>query len=212
MATRFVIGQHQRAGFRDCLFHVERQTCETAQFKQPGWNACTADKFRWLSTLEPDGEPILFVDADVLILPGLAEWCAGTARAMPDNVILFGDDKVQLCTGVMLFKKDQRVLDWFKFCYDFCTVMDQNDQDGLHLIGHIARQTGVVRLPVALQTMANDVICNWASLGNTTTWDHEQIQPPSTMLLWHANWCVGVENKTAMLETVQAANEYLQSA
>lgn len=205
MAERHVIHKYRAAGFDDCLCRAEKQRCPSGSFKQYGWNDCTSRKFKWLGNMDADGEPMLFVDADVAIFPGLAEWCEDHLCGMPDNAIAFGDDKVQKCTGVMLFRRTKPVLKWFRFCYEFCDIMGQNDQDGMAVILQIHSQLTGRRLPVELLTLPDDVICNWASLGNDKPWEGDQeIDPPDSMLAWHANWCIGVEKKAEMLEAVTA--------
>lgn len=193
---------HSACGFSDMLMWDGPQTCPSGSFKQHGWNFCTAQKYRHLSEMEPDFKKVLFVDADVAIFPGLAEWCWQWLEDNP-NCIGFGDDIIQKCTGVMLFERSPEVLDWFMFCYAFCSVMHQNDQDGLQIIESIADQLNVPRLPIKLEKLPGEIISNWAHLGARSPWEGEPIDVPESTLLWHANWCVGVKNKMEMLTQVK---------
>tara|TARA_S200002703_G_scaffold9511_1_gene9404 strand:- start:808 stop:1386 length:579 start_codon:yes stop_codon:yes gene_type:complete len=177
------------------------QSCPSASFKQKGWNNCTIKKFKRLSELEPDGTPVLFVDADVAIFPGLADWCLEWLDS-DEGCIGFGDDIVQKCTGVILFDRYDHVLDWFRLCYDFGYAMRQNDQDSMAILESIGSQLNVP-LPVDLEKLPGDIVSNWATTGGNGVWAGEEFHIPETTLLWHANWTVGVANKMQMLERVK---------
>lgn len=213
MAQRFVIDRYKQAGFSDCLFHIAKQTCPSASFKQPGWNGCTAAKLAWLGDMPADDEPVLFVDADVAVFPGLADWCQRQLDLFEgENVVLFQNDFVQLCTGVMLFRRTVLTMAWFQLAYLWSSFMAENDQDGMHLLGSIRKQLGCGEHLVKCCAMPSEQIANWRGLGFTKPWQGEDIAVFGEMLLWHANWCVGVEAKTKMLEQVVATHEALAAA
>lgn len=198
MAQRYVLDRVHVAGFGGCIVHAEEhQLCESAQFKRTGWNQATAQKYEFLASLPCNGRPILFVDADVALFPGLAEWCDEHLDARMPGWIGYGDDIVQWCTGVMLFRCTKPVLQWFRFCHQFCLLMGENDQDGLHIL----RANGK-KLPVEPDVLPGSHVCNWATLGHMQPWQGEEINPPSSCMAWHANWCVGVQAKSDMLAQV----------
>lgn len=211
MAQRFVIDRYKEAGFDECLFHIAKQTCETATFKQPGWNKCTADKLAWLSGMPADGEPMLFVDADVAIFRGLAGCCRIILGERGLNGLgerlLLQDDYVQLCSGVMTFRRTQRMIDFFNLWYQWCVFTRENDQDGLSVLQHVRKQIGCDEYLVKPTAVVSELFANWRGLGFTKPWQGEPIDPPEAMVLWHANWCIGVEAKTKMLEQVVATHE-----
>lgn len=192
---------YKACGFTDYIEWTAPQSCPSASFKQNGWNICTIKKFKRLSELEPDGTPVLFVDADVAIFPGLADWCLEWLDSH-ESCIGFGDDIVQKCTGVILFDRYDHVLDWFRLCYDFGYAMRQNDQDSMAILESAGSQLNVP-LPVDLEKLPGEVVSNWATLGGKGVWAGEEFHIPETTLLWHANWTVGVESKTKMLERVK---------
>jgi hypothetical protein len=198
MAKRFVLDRMELAGFcGSVVWFEEEQQCESATFKRTGWNAATSRKYRWLASLPEEDRPILFVDADVALFPGLAAWCE---RCLDDRFpgwIGHGDDIVQLCTGVLLFRSTREVLQWFDFCSKFCELIEENDQDGLHIL-----KTNAKAMPVQCETLPGNRVTNWATLGHMHPWQGEPIDVPDTTLAWHANWCVGVEAKTRMLTEV----------
>lgn len=198
MAKRFVLDRMELAGFRGCITHFEEhQACESATFKRLGWNYATARKYEFLASLPENSRPVLFVDADVALFKGLAQWCIACIEDRYPNWIGYGDDVVQWCTGVMLFRCTPEVLGWFRFCHQFCMLMEENDQDGLHIL----RANGK-NMPVQCDVLPGNRVSNWATLGHMHPWQGEPIDVPDTTLAWHANWCVGVEAKTRMLTEV----------
>jgi hypothetical protein len=99
-----------------------------------------------------------------------------------------------------LFRCVRPVLDWFRFCHEFCLLVGENDQDGLHILRSNAKS-----LPVEAGVLPGDRVCNWATVSAPqipAPWTGESFEVPATCLAWHANWTVGVERKTQMLERV----------
>lgn len=195
MCERFVMSRAE--GFSEIVFREYDQKCPAASFKQQGWNACMLDKLDMLMRLPQDGVPTLYADADVCLLPGLAEWCSERIRQMEFHEIAYSDDVVQWCAGVMLFRSTACTHAWWRLVADMAVLLDQPDQDVIHVLRANAK-----RLPVPMTVMPGDRVANWATLGNRTPWSGEPFAVPETAVAWHANWCIGVEPKMQMLEYV----------
>jgi hypothetical protein len=202
MANRFVLGTMHRAGFGGVVVYAdEDQVCPSGVFESLGFRAAAAEKLRFLSGMPCDGRPMLFVDADVVMFPNLAVWCSQMLEDKPSNWIGLQDDIKQWCTGVLLFRRTPAVLDWFRFVYQVCVFADLNDQDGWHSLRMSAKNW-----PVECEVLPHNVVSNYASVtGGQSIWNGENFAVPEGCLLWHANWCVGVERKTRMLEYVMAS-------
>lgn len=195
MCRRFVL---DRAGaFDEVVSIAYDQTCPSGAFKNPGWNRCMDDKLDALLRLPADGRPTLYVDADVALRPGLAEWATHHIRLMQYDEIAYSDDVLQWCAGVMLFRPTEKTRRWWQLVADMSRLLDQPDQDVIHVLRSYAK-----RLPVPMSVMPGDRICNWATIGNQSVWEGQPFDVPKTCLAWHANWTVGVDMKTRMLEHV----------
>lgn len=204
MCKRFVLG---RAGAFDEVISIEyEQTCPAGAFKHDGWNRCMDDKLKTLLRIPLDGKPTLYVDSDVLVRRGLADWATWHARNMQYDEIAYSDDVLQWCAGVMLFRPTKKTRRWWELVADMSRLLDQPDQDVIHVLRTYAK-----RLPVPMSVMPGSRICNWATIGNQSVWDGQPFVVPKTCLAWHANWTVGVENKMRMLEHV-ALSETRDSA
>lgn len=195
MCERFVLSR--AAGFSEVVAREYQQTCPSASFKQDGWNACMLDKLDLLLRLPQDGTLTLYVDSDVCLLPGLADWCKAYARGMSFHEIAYSDDVIQWCAGVVLFRSTAHTHAWWRLVAGMASLLDQPDQDVIHVLRSYAK-----RLPVPMSVLPGDRVANWATLGNRSVWSGEQFEVPEQAVAWHANWCIGVEPKTAMLRRV----------
>lgn len=199
MCERFVLSRAD--GFADVVAREYPQKCPSGAFKQEGWNACMDDKLDLLMRLPADGTPTLYVDSDVILLPGLADWVQSRVDGMAADELQYSDDVVQWCAGVMLFRSTNRLYHWWRLVADLSPVWDLPDQDVIHqLRQQAASRNG--RLPLTMSTMPGDAVANWATIGNRDVWAGQQFAVPSACVAWHANWTVGVEAKFLMLSKV----------
>ena len=199
MCERFVLSR--AAGFSDVIAREYPQKCPSGSFKQDGWNACMDDKLDLLMRLPMDGTPTLYVDSDVILLPGLAAFVEERVRVMQFNDLHYSDDVVQWCAGVMLFRSTNKLYQWWRLVADLSQVWDLPDQDVIHqLRQQAAARNG--RLPVPMATLPQESVANWATIGNRDVWSGQQFTVPDSCVAWHANWTIGVEMKMQMLSMV----------
>ena len=201
MCKRYVLSRAWK--FDDVQATHCQQRCPTGAFKSDGWNACMLDKLECLLRLPQDGQATLYVDSDVVLMPGLAEWCERAIRDADFDEIQYSDDVVQWCAGVMLFRSTARVHAWWRMIADLSPVWKLPDQDVIHQLRMQSEQMRGT-LPVPMSEIPGDVVSNWATIGNRSVWSGEAFTVPPTCLAWHANWCVGVEAKAEMLRRVAA--------
>jgi hypothetical protein len=201
MCKRYVLSRAWK--FDDVQATHCQQRCPTGAFKSDGWNACMLDKLECLLRLPQDGQATLYVDSDVVLMPGLAEWCERAIRDAHFDEIQYSDDVVQWCAGVMLFRSTARVHAWWRMIADLSPVWKLPDQDVIHQLRMQSEQMRGT-LPVPMSGISGDVVSNWATIGNRSVWSGEAFTVPPTCLAWHANWCVGVEAKAEMLRRVAA--------
>lgn len=199
MCRKYVLSR--ASGFDDVRATHSKQTCPTGQFKSVGWNECMLDKLECLMRLPADGQPTLYVDADVVLMPGIAEWCRSVIDEMHFDEIAYSDDVVQWCAGVMLFRSTPMAQAWWGLVADLSPVWVLPDQDVIHQLRVQARDRGG-ELPLPMSVLPSERVCNWATIGNRSVWQGESFDVPPTCLAWHANWCVGVDAKEEMLRRV----------
>jgi len=199
MARQYVISRAWN--FTDIRATHYQQTCPTGHFKSHGWDRCMLDKLDCLMRLPCDHEPTLYVDSDVVLMPGLAEWCEQQTREMLFDEIRYSDDVVQWCAGVMLFRCTTKVREWWRLVADLSPVWELPDQDVIHQLRVQSRERNGV-LPLLMSVLPSQRVCNWATIGNRSVWHGEPFDVPAECLAWHANWTLGVASKLEMLRRV----------
>ena len=199
MCQRFVLSRAY--GFREVISVEYTQRCPTGSFKAEGWNECMLDKLDCLRRVPMDGQPTLYVDSDVALMPGLLQWAERQIAEQAFDGIAMSDDVVQWCAGVMLFRSTSRTHAFWRLISDLSPVWNLPDQD---VIDQLRRQCEQRHgeLPVPITVLTGDRVSNWATIGNRTVWQGEDFDMPQGCVAWHANWCLGVEAKTEMLRRV----------
>ena len=204
MCERFVLSNYRKAGFSDCVLYETEQVCQSGNYNQPGFAEATQGKLGCLASVAI-GQSVCYVDADCVILPGLADWCD---RWIQSNQLSIGHGKDvrkrpenagQFCTGTLVFTQTQKTVEWWQFLKQLAWMLSTHDQDAL-----IAAVSMAERVPVSLDFLDNTVFANWSNFGNLEqkVWLGEDLIVPKSTLCWHANFVVGVEKKIKMLEMV----------
>jgi hypothetical protein len=204
MCERFVLANCNKAGFDDCVLYETPQVCESGNYNEPGFAEVCQGKLVCLSSIEI-GESVCYVDADCLILPGLAGWCSEWLENNPatighgKDIRRRSDNAGQFCAGTMVFTQTEKTVSWFKFLKMLAWMLDKHDQDALTATLLMAQ-----RYPVSLEFLDNKVFSNWSTSGELSqiVWMGEELIVPESTLCWHANFVVGVEKKIEMLEKV----------
>lgn len=203
MCERFVVSRGELAGFDGGRLFEDQQQCPSGSYNQPGFAQQTWNKVQMLSRL-PVGEDYCYLDADCVIFPGLAEVCRWWIKAHP-GMIGHGDDFTQYCMGVIVWRQTEVTAAWFKYICDTAVLVGVHDQNALHIIMQFA-----VNHPVKPAFLCNTFFANHVSRedpDNSVWKPGDKLDVSHKTLCWHANFCIGVENKTAMLEEVLKIQE-----
>lgn len=196
MAERFVLSNAHDAGFDDVLaYHSQHQYCKSARFNTEGFDLACIQKVATLANL-PIGGKYLYVDADCLIRPGLAEWCDQYLTGI-GSTISFGDDVAEFCMGVVLWQQTEQSAKLFSCIEMVAFMLGGNDQAALHALLAQAK-----RVPVNMRKLPSSIISNWPVMNDASNkhWQGEPFKVLISCLCWHANFCIGVERKIEMLE------------
>lgn len=178
-----------------------QQRCPSGAFKHDGWNACMLDKLDCLLRLPMDGQATLYVDSDVVLMPGLHEWCERQVADMDFDGVAYSDEVIQWCAGVMLFRSTAKTHAWWRLIADLSPIWNAPDQDVIHAIRSQCSERGG-RMPLPMHVLPSDRVCNWATAGNMSVWSGEAFDVPASCVAWHANWTIGVDAKAEMLRRV----------
>jgi hypothetical protein len=142
------------------------------------------------------GDPFIFSDVDVRFY---GDPTADLTQLLGNNDIMFQDDgPAGACTGFMVMRPTPRVLEYWRKVAERMRDTNQLDQDAANrlLETHFAPAWGL--LPERYWTVGMKGV-GWNP--------GDPVAPPADLMVHHANWTVGVENKLKLLEAVRATRE-----
>jgi len=178
-------------GFKIIAKKGHQHSLNGSYFSQ-GFNETTRDKINFLldNLLESkENEIVLFSDVDIIFLGDIKEYIKG----YDSFDMVFQNGFGGLNTGFFIMKNNQKVRTLLESVINECHKFD-NDQ--------IATNEIIKRYDLNI-TMFDDKIMSPANLIGQKIWSGENLIIPSTILVFHACWCVGVENKSKLLEYVR---------
>lgn len=171
-------------------FNVRRmeQKCTSGVFHTEGWKNQMVDKVKVMQEMTQGDGYFVFLDADVKIRHPLA--LEAMLSELGDNDIAFQKDDNAACTGVFIGRCNDRTRNLFDLTQ---TVIDRHGCDQ-NAINECLSSLGI----------------KWCFLSNKfwnyshyilKVWDGKSSLPiPKEAMLVHANWCMGIDRKRAILE------------
>jgi len=162
------------------------------------------------------------------------EPCTGELRMMCGVDIIFLQEWPQYCAAYMAERNLQLCFAWDSHvpCLDFVCFFDTLEMRtyllNLHwktfCIGQHRTPAGQSHVTFVNNQFVNvellkavtfkwgcfpgDVVCNWPNVsGQQEMWTDQPFVVPTSCRAYHANWTIGVESKTAMLERVLARKD-----
>ena len=171
------------------------QECASANFESSGWNRTMERKIDYIiEYLQSMDDTDMMVHADVDI-NFYRPFKGDLQSLMADYDILFQNDVVCLCMGFFIAKKTDKLVELMK---QVRGSIDRygNDQYAMNaLIKSAGLKYGI--LPDRYYTFGMNRIGVWNPGIN-------DFSVPSDIVLHHANWTVGVENKINLMNLVSS--------
>jgi hypothetical protein len=173
------------------------QQSATGAFQSDGFQAtCLAKVGYILEVLAANlgGEPFIFSDVDVRFY---GDPTADLMTLLGDKDMLFQDDGPGgACTGFMIMRPTPRVIEFWRMVAKWMREGNQLDQDAANRVLETKLAPSFALLPERYWTVGR----------NGKVWEPGQpVNPPHDLMVHHANWTVGVENKLALLDAVSVA-------
>lgn len=172
-----------------------KQECPTATYREQGWNLTMAKKIQLIiDGIESSwGEYMVHGDCDIQFFPpGIKDTLV---TELGDNDIAFQSDGTKYCAGFFICKANDSSLNLFKQVKANLSFFP-DDQEALnHLISQYPLKHKT--LSGLFYTVARDN--NWQVY---TGEDNPRITT-NKILMHHANYTMGLENKTKLLKIVR---------
>lgn len=179
------------------------QVSKTGAFASKGFQSTCADKVRFiLEALKKEREPFVFSDVDVRFYGPVAKDLLRQLGKL--DMVFQYDGAGETCSGFFVVRPCARTRAFFA---DVLAIMEKTgklDQDALRERIHQAANRAEPKRWGYLSENYWTVGRDWPA---TKDWKPGDAipTPPDGLLVHHANWTKGVDNKLALLEQVQAA-------
>jgi hypothetical protein len=185
-------------------FHLRQipQDSPTGEFGTDGFQRTCLRKVDFiLEALKQESEPFIFSDVDVRFYGPVVD---DLLKCLGDMDMAFQWDgpRGRECSGFMVLRPSPKLLRFWQGVRDLMRERGYMDQDALHhklSVGtvNLERDGGDISwvvLPERYWTFGRDDK-HWAP--------GMPVKPPVDLLMHHANWTTGIENKLALLEAVR---------
>ena len=174
--------------------YVSHQHCESGSFYNDGWTDACYEKvvfFRDIC-LKEMGNIFIFSDADVQFL-GDPVWPLLSELGSRD--IACQDDINQFCSGFFVCRANEATLDMFNAMIDNYRVEDQ------FMLNECIHMVQAKKLSHRFYNVAHSI---------HSVWNGQSFDIPEDILVHHANWVVGVENKCKLMDLVRTKYDILR--
>lgn len=170
------------------------QTTDTGSFMSRGWLDAMDIKLNVIIEALNETDEFIFADCDIQFFKPFVHY---VQDALIENDLVCQEDRGSLCAGFFGCKSNDRTKELFNTIKKNFRQM-VNDQVALNNYKHIVHSS----------TLDKD---QFYTIGNffenedgTFIWDNKSnIIPPPNILLHHANYVVGVENKIKLLKMIK---------
>ena len=169
------------------------QTCKTARYMSQGWTRTTIRKIEMLlhAIERHPNRPIVYADVDIQFFEPFVEDLLSELKGH-DLVIQRNGPGGMGCTGFMAFYGSRKVKRLFlKALALMKSDRETSDQPAIN--------QAIATSKIKWKLLPNRYACAGTLSGQH--WNpHEPLLLPYPLILHHANWTVGIENKIAQLE------------
>jgi hypothetical protein len=190
---------------QDVEFVVKKfdQKCNTGKFMDDGWNDTMSDKIDYILysiDVTPEGEYFIHADCDIQFFKNIKENLKIINYKMFD--ISAQSDMGSACCGFMIIKSNAKIKKLFQ---DIKILIKKkifpNDQIALNAI--------YKNYDISLCLLDYQYFSVWMSNGGKV-WNGEETKNiPNNLILHHANFTVGIENKINLLKKIKHSQELI---
>jgi len=163
------------------------QECPTGSFYQEGWDKTCFRKVEFFEEIckENFGDMFIFSDVDIQFFGKLKD---AIVKELGDYDIACQDDVSHYCSGFFICRCNDRTLKMFQNMKEFYS---KEDQTSLNEQIHICKHKALSR--------------RFFTFGHIMhhPWNGEDFDIPDDILIHHANWVVGIEDKIKIMDVTR---------
>lgn len=167
------------------------QDCETGNFGEKGWSDTMHRKTGQILSAIKNEDVFIYTDADVYFLKPFKD---KILEELGDYDIALQDDSISgLCTGFWIAKSSDRI---YNLWLDAKNNIERfgNEQNALTSLIH--------RHPIRWKMLSRSTVFTYGHLG-LGIWNNNSFEFDRNIAVAHANWTVGIENKTNLIKYIR---------
>lgn len=180
----------------DIILREHEQECKTGEFASDGWNITTRRKFEFiLDCLEKmeNEESFIFSDIDIQFFQSPKIFCD---RVLSECDIAFQNDYYgHACTGFFYAKNNSKVRNLLNLSIENISKFRDDQEVVNYLLQDQKIDISYKLLPREFFTYGM-YYSHWEP-------NNRQFKVPQNMVVHHANWVIGVDNKLDLLRVVR---------
>jgi hypothetical protein len=173
------------------------QISPSGDFASFGFDLTMLEKIKWILEnidLEDEGY-LVFADCDIQFFGNLE-------FDLRSHDILFQHDYYDrnYCAGFFVCKQNEKVLNFFNMVYDEFKASMNGKIDDQYVINNILKNR---TLDLSSGFLPSDKYWTVAFSTNGNVWSNQPVTCPKTVIMHHANFTIGVDNKIALMDIVK---------
>jgi len=173
------------------------QISTTGDFASFGFDLTMLEKIKWILEnidLEDNGY-LVFADCDIQFFGNLE-------FDLNSFDILFQHDfyDKNYCAGFFICRQNEKVLNFFKMVYEEFKSSMNGKIDDQYVVNNILNNR---TLDLSFGLLPSDKYWTVAFSTNGNVWNNQPVVCPNTIIMHHANFTIGVDNKIILMDIVK---------
>jgi hypothetical protein len=175
------------------------QLSPSGDWASTGFDKTMMEKVKWIIQnidLNDNGY-LVFADCDVQFFGDLE-------FDLSSHDILFQHDYYEnnYCAGFFICKQNKKVLDFFNLVYDVFNSNMNGKIDDQAIVNNLLNNKSL-NLDLAFGTLPHDKYWTIAFSTSGVVWDGQDVNCPDTIIVHHANFTIGTDNKIKLMNEVK---------
>ena len=187
----------------ELIVEVHPQECPSGNFRQEGWDKTMLRKLELLekAILENWDQVFFYSDIDIIFLKPILEKSLDHLDNK-DFVVQQGWPKNKICAGFFVMRGSNKTLQFIQKAHEILeNNLSKSDQDALQMVldGYKKEEIDWKLLPSEQYPNGGRILQDQENLYLKTS----KINLTDSMILFHGNYTIGLENKQHLLKRVQ---------
>lgn len=144
-----------------------------------------------------DPNPLIYADCDIQFFSNIKN---DVLEQIKDYDIKFQDDINCICAGFFVCKQNNKILSFFNEVLKSLKDLTSLGYDDQRIINNLLPRN---KYNISYDKLPVEKYFTVAASNNAKQWNGESFEVPKNVIVHHANWTVGVENKKKLLDYVR---------